>query len=104
MRPNCTSLSLSSVNPFRRPTACRLAGWSSVLRRLSSVLGERQWLARGRRHPKHIEYHRYQHVVAESPDELHHGGIAENGVHALEIVIADAARFVEFLDEIVDGV
>src|SRR5215472_3767405 len=54
------------------------------------------------RHAKHVEDHRYQHVVAEDADELDGRSFAENGTYAREGLIADAPRLVELLDEIID--
>src|SRR5262249_44102592 len=74
------------------------------MRALSQVncLGEGKRLARRRRHAKDVEYHRYQDVIAEDADELDGGGVAEQSAHPRESLIADAARFVELLNEIVD--
>src|SRR5262245_3522711 len=83
-----------------QPTGSVLHYFSS---RPALLLLKRKRLIRRRRHPEHVEDHRYQHVVAEDADKLDHAGLAEQVAHAREGLIPDAARLVELLDEVVDG-
>src|SRR5262249_5363143 len=82
-----------------QPTASVLHYFSS---RPALLLLKRKRLIRRRRHPEHVEDHRYQHVVAEDADKLDHAGLAEQVAHAREGLIPDAARLIELLDEVVD--
>src|ERR1700730_13872381 len=52
----------------------------------NSALGLCEWqrLVFGRRHAKDVEDHRDHDVIAEDAHKLDRGGIAENGMHALE--------------------
>src|SRR6266487_730733 len=43
---------------------------------------KREWLIPGRRHAKHIEDHRNQHVIAEDADQLDGRSVTEKRMHA----------------------
>src|SRR3984893_755147 len=102
-RANATGPQARSDGPDPGPTAHMRAeaigrvAWNSALR-----LCEWQRLVFGRCHAKDGDDHRDHDVIAEDAHKLDRGRIAENGMHALEILVAHPSRLVEFLNEVVD--